>query len=254
MPAAITAIVSAARKLPFIRLSYESKTRYENFAFEGCPETRVAASVKKQRRGTRRPVQHQHPAHDNPVIPAVMDRVYRAADGRRATVQPWAAFPLEECKFRRQWTRPAAREIRGEVLLLSVEDVDGEAVHRVNDLARFRRLAHAEQDQRRVERDRGKRVGGQRPDYAVDLGRDDRHARCELPDSLAEGTRIDHAVTPRFLITALTSLGLIRSGTVQPFKSYSAMHCSANPLYLALAPVRSATISVSKRMLSWLPK
>ena len=53
-----------------------------------------------------------------------------------------------------------------------------------------------------------------------------------------------------FFITTLMSSGLIRSGTVQPFKSYSAMHCSAKPLYLADCPIISATIKVSNRMLS----
>src|SRR5580700_7475008 len=39
-----------------------------------------------------------------------------------------------------------------------------------------------------------------------------------------------------FFITTLISLGLIRSGTVQPSRSYSAMHCSAKPLYFADCP------------------
>jgi len=46
---------------------------------------------------------------------------------------------------------PSAGEIGGEILLFPVEDVHGEALHRVNGLACFRLLAHAEQDQRRVE-------------------------------------------------------------------------------------------------------
>ena len=53
-----------------------------------------------------------------------------------------------------------------------------------------------------------------------------------------------------FLITRLMSSGVIRSGTVQPSRSYSAMHFSAKPLYFADWPVMSATIRVSKRMLS----
>lgn len=51
-------------------------------------------------------------------------------------------------------------------------------------------------------------------------------------------------------ITTLTSSGLIRSGTVQPSRSYSAMHCSAKPLYFADWPIKSATIKTSKRILS----
>src|SRR5215510_6222354 len=35
---------------------------------------------------------------------------------------------------------------------------------------------------------------------------------------------------PPFLRTTLTSFGLTRSGAVQPSRSYSAMHFSANPL------------------------
>src|SRR5262249_58693421 len=33
-----------------------------------------------------------------------------------------------------------------------------------------------------------------------------------------------------FFMITLTSVGLIRSGTVQPWRSYSAMHASAKPL------------------------
>jgi hypothetical protein len=44
------------------------------------------------------------------------------------------------------------------------------------------------------------------------------------------------------------------SDATHPSRLYSAMHCSANPLYRADAPVASATIKVSNRMLSWLPK
>src|SRR5262245_52585924 len=149
---------------------------------------------------------------------------------------------------------PASGEIRGEVLLIPLKDVHCEALHRVNGLACLRRLADAEQHQRRIERHRREGVGRQRADRAVDFGGDDRDPGCEVSDGLTKRTRIDHAVTLRFFITTLTSSGLIRSGTVHPLKSYSAMHCSANPLYLALAPVRSDTISVSNRMLSWLPK
>src|SRR5262245_27352366 len=49
---------------------------------------------------------------------------------------------------------------------------------------------------------------------------------------------------PPFLRTTLTSVGLIRSGAVHPSRLYSAMHCSANPLYRALAPVTSLTSKV----------
>ena len=53
-----------------------------------------------------------------------------------------------------------------------------------------------------------------------------------------------------FLPVTLTSSADTISGTTQPSRLYSAMHCSANPLYRADAPVTSATSSVSKRMLS----
>ncbi len=43
-----------------------------------------------------------------------------------------------------------------------------------------------------------------------------------------------------FPMTMLTSSGLIRSGTVQPSRSYSAMHCSAKPLNFARAAHRPA--------------
>ena len=36
-----------------------------------------------------------------------------------------------------------------------------------------------------------------------------------------------------FFIIMLMSSGLMRSGTVHPSRSYSAMHCSAKPLYFA---------------------
>ena len=76
--------------------------------------------------------------------------------------------------------------------------------------------------------------------------------RAELPpgfiDSNCAGARYF------FFITKLMSSGLMRSGTVQPSRSYSAKHCSAKPLYLADWPMASATMRVSKRMLSWLPK
>ena len=42
--------------------------------------------------------------------------------------------------------------------------------------------------------------------------------------------------------SALTSDESMRSGTVQPFRSYSARHCSAKPLYRAVAPVCSAAL------------
>src|SRR5262245_41453332 len=247
-------IVSTTRSLVFIDRLLESKTRYQDRALEGCSQAGVTAPVKEQRRSTRCPVQRHHPADNDPVIAALMNRVYRAANCCRATVEQRAPLPVEEGKRRRPRMCPPAGEIGGEILLVSVEDVHRKALHCVNGLTCFRRLPHAEQDQRRIERHCGEGVRRQRADHTVDLGRDDRHARGEVPDGLTEGARIDHAVTPRLPSTALTSFGLIRSGTVQPFKSYSAMHCSANPLYLALAPVRSATISVSNRMLSWLPK
>ncbi len=59
-----------------------------------------------------------------------------------------------------------------------------------------------------------------------------------------------HGLPPPFFIIKLMSVGLIRSGTVQPSRSYSAMHCSAKPLYRADWPIKSATINTSKRMLS----
>jgi len=63
--------------------------------------------------------------------------------------------------------------------------------------------------------------------------------RHELADRATERSRIDghrerqeaDTYTPAvFFITALTSALDTRSGAVQPFRSYSAMHCSANPL------------------------
>src|SRR5262245_19662107 len=103
MPAPITAIVSTTRSLLFIDRLLESKTGHQDFAFEGCPQTRVAAPVKEQRRRARGPVQREHLSYHNPVVSAVVERVYRAADGRGATVESWAALPLEECKCR--WRR-----------------------------------------------------------------------------------------------------------------------------------------------------
>src|SRR5437762_15333 len=255
MPAPMMAIVRTTRNLPFIGSLLESKTGHENFAFEGRPEVRVAAAMKDQGSRTGGAMQRYDLPHDNPVVSTLVDGIRRTADGRRAAIEPPATLPLEPLERRRRRLLPPAGEIRGEVLLLLAEDVHREALHAVDDLAGFRGLAHAEQYERRIERHRRKRVDGQRADRAVHLGRDDRHARGELADRLAEHARIDHETgVCCFFSTTLTSSGLIRSGTVHPFRSYSAMHFSANPLYFALAPVRSDTISVSKRMLSWLPK
>src|SRR5262249_53698968 len=62
-----------------------------------------------------------------------------------------------------------------------------------------------------------------------------------------------YGVAADFFNTILTSSGLIKSGTVQPSRSYSAIHCSAKPLYFALCSSLLATISVSNRLFSWFP-
>jgi len=63
------------------------------------------------------------------------------------------------------------------------------------------------------------------------------------------GARIQELNFPFFRIRLMSS-GLIRSGTVQPSRSYSAMHCSAKPLYFFDCPSMSATTSKSRRILS----
>ena len=115
-------------------------------------------------------------------------------------------------------------------------------------------FAQAEQHERRVERQRRERVRRHRPDFAVDVDRDHRDAGDEVPDGLPEGPRVDVHITPSsrlvsglrrhavedsyvrssacviFFMMTLTSSERIMSGTVQPSRSYSAMHCSAKPL------------------------
>ena len=56
--------------------------------------------------------------------------------------------------------------------------------------------------------------------------RQDRQQR-ERPDEHREAP---HTPPETLFMMTLTSVGLIKSGTVHPFKSYSAMHASAKPL------------------------
>ena len=91
-------------------------------------------------------------------------------------------------------------------------------------------LADAEEHERRVERQRGEGVRRHPADVAVHFGGDDRDAGHEMTDGLPEGAGVECVGHYRFFITTLTSFGLMRSGTVQPSRSYSAMHCSAKPL------------------------
>src|SRR2546426_3599006 len=56
-----------------------------------------------------------------------------------------------------------------------------------------------------------------------------------------------------FFIKRFTSSGLMRSGTVQPSRSYSAIHCSAKPLNFSVSPIAVEYARVSRRMPSWLP-
>src|SRR6516162_6315035 len=54
--------------------------------------------------------------------------------------------------------------------------------------------------------------------------------------------------------STLTSSGLIRSGTVQPARSYSAMHVSANAFQRSAWPEACAPSSAKRRISSWLPE
>ena len=67
----------------------------------------------------------------------------------------------------------------------------------------------------------------QRPDSQLSLWV---HAYWELGIGIRELPRCYVFGVVIFFMITLTSSGLIRSGTVQPLRSYSAMHCSAKPL------------------------
>ena len=57
-----------------------------------------------------------------------------------------------------------------------------------------------------------------------------------------------------YFVIRLMSSGLIRSSTVQPSRSYSAMHCSAKPFILSTVPSPLAIHQHSRRVSSWLPE
>ena len=66
------------------------------------------------------------------------------------------------------------------------QDADREARRAVNHDAGLGVLAEAEQHERGIERQRRKRVRRHRPDLAIDLHRDHRHAGHETPYRLSE--------------------------------------------------------------------
>ena len=125
------------------------------------------------------------------------------------------------------------------VLILS-QHADAEAPHLGQDAVHIGTIVERNQDQRRIERNGNERVGRHAVRLFLVLGSEDGDARwrnalmhcgtvgCQSADDA-------HHLRP-FFITTLMSLGLMRSGTVQPSRSYSAMHCSANPLYFADCP------------------
>ena len=58
----------------------------------------------------------------------------------------------------------------------------------------------------------------------------------------------------RFFKNRFTSCGVMRSGDVQPSRSYSAMHWSANPRIRSSKPLACAICHVAKRTVSLAPR
>lgn len=81
------------------------------------------------------------------------------------------------------------RKTLGEGLLLRTQDVDREATARSDEIMALRSLIHANQNQRRVQRQRAKRIRGQTVICLACTRRHDRHAGGERAHGLAEFSR-----------------------------------------------------------------
>lgn len=153
---------------------------------------RVRAAIEEQRwLGDLRAMQHDNAANDDPVIAAFMDRVHPASDGCRRSFQPRSTFPRDERKRRRRSGRPRASEIGRNIPLTSGKDVDRKARRTVNQLPGLRVFPDTEEEEERVERQRGKGVGRHRVNGAIHLERDDGHARGVIACCLPERARVD---------------------------------------------------------------
>src|SRR5215204_5349581 len=208
-------------------------------------QSNVSSPKKHQRLpGLFVPIRSNHVTDNDPVIAAFVNRVSAAAHRRDAALEPRPTVPVD--KRKRRWRRipPQASEIGRQIALRVAEDADGEARRLVNQEAGFGLFAEAEQHERRIERQRRKRVRRHRPDLAVQLHRDHRDASDKTPHGVPEGARFDghHSVRLSgdasrrlyvvviFFMMTLTSSERTRSGAVHPSRLYSAMHCSAKPL------------------------
>lgn len=92
--------------------------------------------------------------------------------------------------FRTFFVGAFARKKVRKIALVFRKNVHGKNARGTNHGSRTRTFVRAEQDQRRVERDRGKRAGGHSKWSAFVGRRDDCNARSELSESFAKRTRV----------------------------------------------------------------
>ena len=126
----------------------------------------------------------------SPPRSAVFDR---ALERGQHAVEPWAARPARAMPHVLPESHAAAAgEVGREVPLRFGEDVDHEGAVRANRLQRDARPVEADQQQRRVKRERRDRVRGRADRLPVRAERgDDRDAGSEVPDCIPELGRGD---------------------------------------------------------------
>ena len=114
----------------------------------------------EQRFARRIEPQPRHPADDDAMVAAVMFGVQFAGKGGLGGGQDRQAVPFLPFGFGKAVDAALGKAL-GDMLAIKIEDVDGKAPGLAQRRQRRSAIGRAEQQQRRIERDRGEAVGRQ---------------------------------------------------------------------------------------------
>src|SRR5258706_2908701 len=134
-------------------------------------EAAVAAPEKRERAALFLEAERVDASHDDDVVAGAVLGVDDAVDPGQPTTQHRRAVARRLPVDAGELVGALGRHQPAELLLVLGEDVDAELAGRLDPRPRTARVRGAERDERRVERDRRERVGGQ-PDRLVAVGID----------------------------------------------------------------------------------
>jgi hypothetical protein len=158
------------------------------------PEREVVAAAIAERPARRMEVTDDAADQDH-VVAGVDPVMHRAVEPRDRRVEHGGALMSRRPGDLVELVRALRREDVGDLAMVLGEDVDAEMRSRGKDAVALGAVGDANQDQGRVERDRGKGIGGEAPWLPIVIDRrDDRHTGNETAQRLAEFPRIKRLV------------------------------------------------------------